>query len=114
MSEMLKNDRPDVDTLLQDYFQAELPKPWPAFQAPMQTRTKPPVSLWSRYSGRIAMAACIAALVAGYLSLASYFPRVQEPTGVEPGSNIARKEKGTRAVLPNPDEPMPMPINNNK
>ena len=64
--------RPEMDDLLHDYFQSEMPKPWPTFKAPKALRTKPPVSLWSRYSGRLAIAACIAALVAGYLTLGAF------------------------------------------
>jgi hypothetical protein len=78
---------------------------------PLPVRTKRPASLWSRYSGRIALAACIAALVAGYLTIAGYFPRVQVGNGMEQVvPNIAQKEKGNRIVPPNADDPMPMPV----
>jgi hypothetical protein len=117
MTDMLKNEeaRPDMDDLLHDYFQAELPRPWPTFQAPRAARTKRPASLWSRYSGRIALAACIALLAAGYLTLAGYFPRMQTPTGViDINSNIGEHKKEGKGVLPKlqPDAPLPTPADN--
>lgn len=113
MTDMLKNEeaRPDMDALLHDYFQAELPRPWPTFQAPRAARTKPPASVWSRYSGRIALAACIALLAAGYLTLAGYFPRMATPTGVLPGGpEMGLHTKEGKGVLPKvlPDAPMPV------
>jgi hypothetical protein len=95
MTEVFKNEeaRPDVDNLLHDYFRSELPRPWPAFQMPRSVRTKRPASFWSRYSGRIALAACIALLAAGYLTLAGYFPRVQTPNGVHEVQNIGQVPK---------------------
>ncbi len=81
---IIKNDdaRPEMDAILGEFFQAELPRQWPKFKAPMSTRTKEPVSFWSRSSGRLALAACIALLVGGYLSLGGFFPRAQAPNGV--------------------------------
>jgi hypothetical protein len=110
MNDVLKNEeaRPDMDALLHDYFQAELPRPWPTFQLPRSERTKRPVSLWSRYSGRIALAACIALLAAGYLTLAGYFPRMAAPTGVEvvnPDISHLQKDKSGKA---NSESPRPV------
>ena len=96
----LKNDesRRDVDVLLHHYFQAELPSPWPTFTAPKALRLKRPVSSWSRYSGRLALAACVALLVAGYLTLGGFFPRPANATGVhQEAPDIASKEKGTKS-----------------
>ncbi|HZZ80768.1 MAG TPA: hypothetical protein VFE62_19860 [Gemmataceae bacterium] len=109
MSNMLKNEevRPEMDDLLHDYFKAELPNPFPAFQAPLPARTRRPASIWSRYSGRIALAACIAALAAGYVSLAGFFPRLNNATGIEQVvPNIAHKEKGGKIVVPPVDPDM--------
>lgn len=68
---LYKNDepRPEMDELLSDYFEAEMPKPWPGFQAPKPMRTRETPSLWSRYGGRMVLAACVALLIAGYWSL---------------------------------------------
>jgi hypothetical protein len=112
MNDVLKNEeaRPDMDDLLHDYFQAELPRPWPTFHLPRSERKNRPASLWSRYSGRIALAACIALLAAGYLTLAGYFPRMQAPTGVEqvsPDVGHLLKDKNGKS-----DSAVPMPVDN--
>jgi hypothetical protein len=85
--------RPEVDALLRDYFESEMPRPWPAFKAPV---TKAPG--WSRYSGRLALAASVALLVAGYLTLAGFFPKQPTPTGVENniGGHIGLKGNGPK------------------
>ena len=106
----LQNDeaRPEMDDLLNDYFKAQLPKPWPAFKAPMQARAKRPVSLWSRYSGRLALAACVALLVAGYLTLAGYFPTGQQSHGLQQVTPpIGHKDGGNRTKMPDHSQPMP-------
>ena len=92
----LKNDeaRPDMDVMLHDYFQAALPHPWPTFKPPSTTRTRRPAPVWARYAGRMALAACVALLIAGYLTLSGYFPRPHTPSGVVPLHNIGMKDKG--------------------
>jgi hypothetical protein len=104
---MLENEeaRPEIDGLLHGYFRTEMPSPWPAFQIPRPMRTKRPASFWSRYGGRLALAASIALLVASYLALAGFFPRLQAPTGVEREMNdIGHIEKGTKTKVPTPHE----------
>ena len=48
--------RPDVDEVLRDYFQAELPHPWPVLHVPGSRNGRPTRSAWSRFSGRLALA----------------------------------------------------------
>src|SRR5437667_10780783 len=92
--------RPEMDNLLHDYFQAEMPHPWPTFQAPRPMRLKTPASFWSRTGGRLALAGSIALLVLGYLALGAFFPRSQ--TGLEKATDdIGLKEKR------NPGTPKP-------
>src|SRR5260370_7528957 len=110
--------RPEMDDLLHDYFQAQVPQPWPAFQAPKQTRMKRPESLWSRYSGRLALAACITLLVAGYLTLGGYFPGTQVRSDLEdatPRIGHTDKDGGKKGKAPNPNpqhvqQPLPHPL----
>jgi hypothetical protein len=99
-----------MDDLLHDYFQAEMPKPWPTFKAPKQARAKKSETLWSRYSGRVALAACIALLIAGYWSVTGDTPTARTSNGVETvGPDIAAKDKGPNGVrpkvAPRPQEP---------
>jgi hypothetical protein len=74
--------RPEMDELLGDYFQSEMPKPWPSFKAP-KPMAGPAPSRWSRYSGRFALAACITVLVAGYWSLSGAIPQADAPHGMQ-------------------------------
>jgi hypothetical protein len=102
---MLENEeaRPEIDGLLHGYFQAEMPHPWPAFHTPKPNRIKRPASFWSRYSGRVALAASIALLVVGYLALAGFFPRLQAPTGVERQmDDLGMKDPKTKTPAPLP------------
>lgn len=102
---MQKNDeaRPELDGLLHDYFQAQLPQPWPTFKAPMALRQKRTASFWSRSAGRIALAACIALMVAGYLTLGGFFPRSQAPMGAQKAADdMGFIEKGPKSVTPTP------------
>jgi hypothetical protein len=104
--------RPEMDDLLHDYFQAEMPRPWPRFNAPKPTRSKHTMSFWSRYSGRVALAACIALFAAGYLTLGGFFSGSQTTSGLEHvAPDTAMKD---RPVAPAPqtkpvEDPMPTP-----
>jgi len=100
--------RPEMDDLLHDYFKAEMPHPWPTFKAPKPLRHQRPTS---NSFGRLALAACIALLIAGYLALSGYFPHTQTNDGVrvvQPG--IATKDGKPRQVVPMPQEDQVMPM----
>jgi hypothetical protein len=101
---VLQNDetRAEVDVLLHEFFEAEMPRAWPAFKAPLHVRAKKQATFWSRYSGRLALAASVALLVAGYLTLGGFFTSSQGLTGVERGieSNIGQRDKGLQAGNP--------------
>lgn len=68
----------ETEQLLTRYFQAEMPKPWPAFRVPEANgATVPMVSSLrrkTRWMGRLALAASVAFLFLGYLALANMFP----------------------------------------
>ncbi len=94
--------RPELDDLLREYFHAEMPHPWPGFKAPSAGRAKRSGSVWSRYAGRVALAACVALLVAGYLAVAGYFPGTNESNRLEQViPNIATKDQGLRTEKAN-------------
>ena len=107
----IKNDdaRPEMDAMLGEFFQAEMPHPWPTFKAPANLRTKERVSFWSRTSGRLALAACIALLVGGYLSLGGFFPRSQTGTGVQQILPDTASRPGKAKDTPRPQNPQPIP-----
>ena len=109
----------EMDDLLHDYFQAEMPRPWPTFKTPKPTRTKHSVSFWSRYSSRVALAACIALLAAGYLTLGGFFAGSQTTPGLEhvAPDTAMRDKPSPRPAAPTPqmnhsDDPMPTPLGN--
>lgn len=109
MTETLHEEaRPDVDKLLGDYFQSELPHPWPAFHAPRSRPVNGAASVWSRYGGRIALAACITLLAAGYMTLAGYFPRLQQGTGVQEIEQIGKNPDAKK----HSERPRPVPMHN--
>jgi len=87
-NELMQNEeaRPDMDNLLHEFFENEMPKPWPAFKAPLQTRAPKQASFWGQYSGRLALAASVALLVAGYLTLGGFFTN---PAGLGGVKNVA-------------------------
>jgi hypothetical protein len=112
---MQKNDeaRPELDELLHDYFQAQIPQPWPTFKAPLSLRQNRTASFWSRSAGRMALAACIALMVAGYLTLGGFFPTMQAPPGATKEANdIGMKEPKRATPTPHPPEDPMEPVGN--
>jgi len=120
--------RPSVDELLHDFFQTKMPQPWPTFKFPVKGngngKTKvsgAPTphrvgSFRSRYTGRLALAACVTLLIAGYLTLSAFFPQQQNPSGAEsiaPPMGKGLKEARTPhhpqqpVVAPQPEEIAP-------
>jgi hypothetical protein len=63
----------DLDGLLRDYFEAELPAPWPGFQPPA-VRQPAPRPRWQRVRSRLSLAASVALLLGGGLGLAALGP----------------------------------------
>lgn len=106
MTEIVEEEaRPDVDAALREYFQGEMPRPWPRFRAP---RAQPTMSVWTRYGGRMALAACIALMAAGYIGLAGYFPRMQPSTGVHEIEHIGQNPHGKNHT----EKPRAVPMEN--
>ena len=97
--------RPDVDVVLGEFFRAEMPAPWPTLQVPHQARPRRGTSFWSQSSGRLALAACIALLLAGYIALSGYFPRRANESGMQDiHPHIGQgHQKGAAPVVPNND-----------
>jgi hypothetical protein len=94
---ILQNEetRPEMDGLLHEFFESEMPKPWPAFKAPMQQRVAKPAR--TQYTGRLALAACVALMVAGYLTLGGFFSRPTTLEGVQQKANeIGQRQKAEK------------------
>jgi hypothetical protein len=76
---LVRRDHGDVEALLHDFFRSEVPVPWPAppvvAQEPAQVIKPFRRPRFGRYA-RLAMAAAVATLLIGYLTLAAFFPRL--------------------------------------
>ncbi|MBM3993640.1 MAG: hypothetical protein FJ303_05745 [Planctomycetes bacterium] len=105
----LDEARPEMDDLLNDYFKNQMPKPWPAFKEPATTtQPKAETGAWSNVSARVVLAACVAALIFGYLTLGTFFPTTQAPSGVhDMQREIGHRDKPKNTTNQS-DEPVPM------
>jgi hypothetical protein len=67
----------DVDGLLRAFYKAEMPNPWPPLEAPAARNVvlpfRPAAKRFPMLRTRLALAACVAFLVAGPLALSAYF-----------------------------------------
>lgn len=86
-------ETPDgLDLLLRNFFRAEMPNPWPAFQTSAQPQAAP--TWWSRSRSRMALAASISLLLLGSWFLSSGLPDFAGPNPVvPPGSGSAGRAK---------------------
>ena len=101
----------EVDGALRQYFRSAMPEPWPAAPRVAEEKTTPePRRLtlvrFFRVPVRLAVAACVALLVIGYLALQSWFPDPQPVTGpqvdspaiglrpLSPGHSLDRTKSG--------------------
>jgi hypothetical protein len=89
----------EVDSLLRRFFRAEMPSQWPA--APMVELTprlrmqpKRHVVRFFRAPARLAVAAAVALLVIGYVSLQTWFPEPQ------PASSVGHENMMSRDIIP--------------
>jgi len=77
------SSRDDLDALLGAFYRAQLPTPWPAFQAPARSRTLPlrpdSVRPWPVLASLLALAASVALLLLGFWLL----PGARRPEGVK-------------------------------
>jgi hypothetical protein len=114
LNDRAKPPEDEVDHLLRAFYQRELPKPWPMLTPPSSLNNRvlelPPIARrFPMLRTRLALAACVAFLVAGPLGLASFF----SPTGTEsaattqPNADDAKAEKNMLPYqLPlSPNEP---------
>ena len=65
----------DVDRLLSEFYQAEMPDPWPQLKRPVALPFRKPVARYSRTFRRLAIAATLVLALLGYWAVAGMFPR---------------------------------------
>jgi hypothetical protein len=74
-------DGPDeIDRLLGDFFRGEVPTPWPTLRAPVASPVRPRTRESLR-SGRLALAASVAALLVGGWLLGGRLPNLPPDAG---------------------------------
>jgi hypothetical protein len=91
----------ELEGMLRSFFRAEVPDPWPAMKAPAAVVKfeKPRRSTWLRIGPRLAVAACVAFLLLGYLALGSMFPKHQAVDGLNnAGPPIGKQDNRPRRV----------------
>ena len=94
MSTMNPPTRPEqapdeLDALLRAFFQAQMPKPWPAFKAPATPSAQ--TSWWVKSRSRLALAASVALLLLGSWWLSGSTANYKTPmNGISPGDNKAQ------------------------
>jgi hypothetical protein len=69
----------NVDGFLESFFKREMPAPWPDARVPRPTHALANRRFLFRSHSRLAMAAAVALILFGYLSLAALFPVEPEP-----------------------------------
>jgi hypothetical protein len=93
MSEFLNFQTPcdDLDEVLRGFFRSKMPDPWPALPLPADPKPMPRSRSWSR----LLVAASVAFVLAGYLTLAGFFPGPEIPTPI-PASTIGQNPNSLR------------------
>jgi hypothetical protein len=104
-----RSSEDELDGVLRAFYQAELPSPWPSLEAPAMRNDilpmRPPVRRFPMLRSRLALAACVAFLVAGPLALSTYFGGtktdiVAKPNSTEPFGDVrANRELPWNPVL---------------
>jgi hypothetical protein len=84
----------DVDQLLTEFFQSEMPATFPALRLPRSTPL-PRASRWKQASTRFALAAAVLVCLVGYLALAGSF-KPRDEAGLN-GPEIGQLEKSKSA-----------------
>jgi hypothetical protein len=102
----------EVDQLLRAFYLRELPNPWPVLTPPGRLASnvvpiQPVARRFPMLRTRLALAACVAFLVAGPLVMASFFSPNESAATTQPTADDAKAEKN---LLPyqlklNPKEP---------
>src|SRR5690348_12674438 len=72
----------EVDRLLTEFYQAELPQPWPQRKRPYINGARRAVPAFSHNFRRLALAASVALALVAYWGLAGMFQRSPVGTGI--------------------------------
>jgi hypothetical protein len=87
----------EIEELLRRFYRAEVPQPWPVPPAvpPLFREAKQPrrlaISRFFRVPTRLAIAAAVALLVIGYMTLQTWFPEPRTASGGDEKETIGQK-----------------------
>jgi len=88
----------EVDRLLREFYQAEMPYPWPQVRVPATVPFRRPAARYSRSFRRLAIAAAVVLALVAYWSVAGFFPR-EGPSGTGPNGPEIGKGINHRAPV---------------
>jgi hypothetical protein len=88
----------DVDRLLREFYQAEMPSPWPELALPAQAPRHRPARRFSRTVFRLALAASLVLGLVAFWGVAGLFPRDAAPGNPIRGPEIGKGLKGGKAL----------------
>ncbi len=96
----------DLDGLLRQFFQAEMPDPWPRLVPPEAASAPAPVRWrgWTLLRSRLALAASLALLVGGQLLLAGSY-RSNEAARPRNSRKVAKDPRTPAHPIPRPQNP---------
>jgi hypothetical protein len=89
----------DLDGLLREFYEAEMPDPWPSLRPPMASPSQPSRSRgrpWGLFRSRLALAASVGLLVVGQLFLSGTFRTDDLPASGRGGDDTAGKPQRVR------------------
>jgi hypothetical protein len=95
----------EIDVLLRQYFQAEMPDPWPKLTPPEKRSpalAPPRWRGWALFRSRMALAASVALLVGGNMLLSHSFQQQDRARATDSKDSVAAKPTppGAAAVRP--------------
>ncbi len=114
MSTMIPPTQPEqapdeIDALLRAFFQAEMPKTWPAFKAPRPPSAQAP-GWWAKSRSRLALAASVTMLLLGSWWVASRPADYATPPLKGVSTEVGNAQGGTPNHLKaNKDKSSPSP-----
>jgi hypothetical protein len=98
----------EIDALLRAYYRAEMPDPWPSFEAPLRQNVVPfrkPTRRFPLMRSRLAVAASVALIVGGMWFL-SRMPHNSKPDATLPlGPGVGTKIKMHESLIQGKDGP---------
>jgi hypothetical protein len=103
-----RSSEDELEGMLRAYYKAELPNPWPSLEAPAARNNilpmRPPMRRFPMLRSRLALAACVAFLVAGPLALSAYFGGTGSKVSDVP------QTRGDDHIATNPNHDLPYNI----